>query len=103
MKKWNTNICLTSKCSLKVILTITCIILILAFTYSNSFEETSSIRIKKEPWIPTQEDIAYQDSIYNVIEQTQLEVDTIKFAIEGIIIKLDKLYYNDEGEEISGS
>ena len=92
---WDTSICLTSKCSIKVILILTGIVLILAFGYSNSPEEEDKIGVVKESWIPTQEDIAYQDSMYSIIEQTQLEVDTIKFAIEDIIYKLDRLYYVD--------
>ena len=40
-------------------------------------------------WIPTKEDIAYQDSMYRIIQQTQLEVDTIKQSIDHIIDRLD--------------
>jgi|TARA_R110000744_G_C19344332_1_gene559763 hypothetical protein len=96
MKVWNKCICLTSKCSLRVILILTCIVSILAFTYSNSSEEEVFTKEVKESWIPTQEDINYQDSMYSVIEQTQLEVDTIKFSIENIIHKLDRLYYDED-------
>ena len=76
MKVWNKCICLTSKCSLRVILILTCIVSILAFTYSTSSEEEVFTEEVKESWIPTQEDINYQDSMYSIIEQTQLEVDT---------------------------
>ena len=46
-------------------------------------------------WVPTKEDIKYQDSMYQIIQHTQSEVDTIKEAMEGIIYKLDRLYYED--------
>jgi len=95
MRMWNTNICLTSKCSIRVILIITCCILLLAFGYSKDPPQEVSIEIGEEPWVPTQEDLDYQDSMFVIIEQTQLEVDTIKSAIEGILYKLDRLYYED--------
>ena len=46
--------------------------------------------ICKEPiWIPTKEDIAYQDSMYTIILQTQDDVDTIKNSIVYIIEQLE--------------
>tara|TARA_R110002051_G_scaffold223584_1_gene286837 strand:- start:2542 stop:2811 length:270 start_codon:yes stop_codon:yes gene_type:complete len=47
--------------------------------------------INKDMWIPTPEDIAYQDSMYNIIQHTQQDVDTIKEHIEQIMIRLDDL------------
>ena len=46
-------------------------------------------------WIPTPEDIAYQDSMYSIIERTSMDVDTIKVAIDHILYKLDRLEYSD--------
>ena len=40
-------------------------------------------------WIPTKDDIAYQDSMYQIIIQTQNEVDTIKKSIDHILLRLD--------------
>ena len=54
---WNTNICLTSKGSIKVILLIACSILLLAFGYSNLPKEEVFIKIEDQPWVPTQEDL----------------------------------------------
>ena len=46
-------------------------------------------------WVPTVEDIAYQDSMFCIIEQTQMDVDTIKQDIDKILYKLDRLEYDD--------
>ena len=46
-------------------------------------------------WIPTEDDIKYQDSMYSIIIQTQNEVDTIKESIDQILIKLDRIEYED--------
>ena len=43
----------------------------------------------------TKEDIAYQDSMWTIINQTQLEVDTIKESIDQILYKLDRIEYED--------
>jgi hypothetical protein len=45
-----------------------------------------------EMWIPTEEDIAYQDSMYQIIQQTQNDIDTIK---QEIIYILERLDYED--------
>jgi len=43
----------------------------------------------EEMWIPTKEDIEYQDSMYNIIQNTQSDVDTIKVQVQQIIERLD--------------
>ena len=43
----------------------------------------------EDMWIPTKEDIAYQDSMYNIIQNTQSDVDTIKVQVQQIIERLD--------------
>jgi hypothetical protein len=62
-------------------------------------EETKIIEIipeeKEKVWIPTEEDIAYQDSMFSIIKQTQEDVDTIKLEISRILYKLDRLEYPD--------
>ena len=40
-------------------------------------------------WIPTEEDIAYQDSMYQIIQNTQSDIDTIKKEIIYILERLD--------------
>jgi hypothetical protein len=86
---------LTQKGSIKVILIIICSILLLAFGYANVPKKTVLIGVGEEPWKPSKEDIAYQDSMYSIIEQTQLDIEGIKLDINGIIYKLDRLYYDD--------
>jgi len=46
-------------------------------------------------WVPTKEDIAYQDSMFAIVEQTSMDVDTIKEAIDRILYKLEQLEYAD--------
>ena len=49
---------------------------------------------KEEPvndiWIPTEEDIQYQDSMWSIIEDTRRSVDTIRDVMDNIIWKLDR-------------
>ena len=46
-------------------------------------------------WIPTKEDIQYQDSMWTIINRTQKDVDIIKEDIEVILYKLDRIVYED--------
>ena len=43
-------------------------------------------------WIPSKEDIAYQDSMFQIIQTTQNDIDTIK---QEIIYILERLEYVD--------
>ena len=47
---------------------------------------------KEEMWIPTAEDIQYQDSMYTIIQNTQNDVTDIK---EDIVLILERLDYAD--------
>ena len=94
---WDKNICLTNRKTILVVIVILFSTLVLAGVL---YEPENIIEIKpkeakEEIWIPTQEDINYQDSMYQIIQQTQLEVDTIKDQMEVIIYKLDRLEYAD--------
>ena len=60
------------------------------------YEPENTIEIEETPpanneemWIPTEEDIAYQDSMYQIIQQTQNDIDTIKQEIIYILERLD--------------
>ena len=65
--------------------------LVLAGVWSNTVEEVieEGSEKKMEMWIPTKEDIAYQDSMYQIIQNTQSDIDTIKQSIVYILERLD--------------
>ena len=48
--------------------------------------------VEEETWIPTAEDIAYQDSMYTIIKSTQNDLTDIK---EDIVHILERLDYTD--------
>ena len=48
--------------------------------------------VEEEVWIPTAEDILYQDSMYTIIRNTQNDVTDIK---EDIVLILERLDYED--------
>ena len=47
---------------------------------------------EEQMWVPTKEDIAYQDSMYTIIQNTQDDVTDIK---EDIVLILERLDYED--------
>jgi len=91
MKLWNKCICLTSPKSLTIIVCLLVSTLLIASVYvsPDPIEEVTPSEPKEEPWIPTAEDIAYQDSMYTIIQNTQSDIDTIKESIVYIIERLD--------------
>jgi|TARA_R110000782_G_scaffold67665_1_gene136677 hypothetical protein len=94
MKLVNSNICLTSRKSIMVMLSLFFSTLVLASVWPE--EETVIIEEKEvEVWEPTEEDIAFQDSMYSIIERTQLDLDTIRAGIDRILYKLEKFEYPD--------
>jgi len=87
------NICLTSR---KFIIFVIGVLISGAVIASILSEEEVVIKIKdkEEPteiWVPTAEDIQYQDSMFQIIQQTQFEVDTIKIHINDILQKIEEL------------
>ena len=89
MKIWNQCICLTNKKTIMVVIAIILFSsLVLASVWSG--EEVQVVEDgNEEMWIPTVEDIAYQDSMYTIIQNTQSDVDTIKIQVKQIIKRLD--------------
>ena len=91
MKFWNTNICLTSPISIMIIVSL----LFSTIVFANWSKEVV-VEIEKndeeKPWIPTKEDIAYQDSMYSIIQNTQNDITDIK---EDIVLILERLDYAD--------
>ncbi len=77
-----------------VLIAITSIIYAYTRTSSNNIEETimdipQPADSSKIIWTPTEDDIAYQDSMFAIVEQTSQDVDTIKKSIEHILLRLD--------------
>ena len=69
---WNKNICLTSKKSTLLIVIILLSTLVLASVWPTTVKEVieTEVEDKEEMWIPTEEDIAYQDSMFTIIQNT---------------------------------
>ena len=96
MKIWNTNICLTSPTSIMIIISLFLCVTVLANVWG---KEEVVVIIKKndvkeeQMWVPTKEDIAYQDSMYTIIRNTQNDVTDIK---QDIVLILERLDYVDD-------
>ena len=89
---WNKNICLTNKKTIFVIVIILFCTLALASVLGgpeNIVVKEIPPENKEEMWIPTEEDIAYQDSMFKIIQTTQNDIDTIKQEIIYILERLD--------------
>jgi len=95
MKFLNYNICLSSRTTLMVILgaliSITAVAAVLKVDKKETIIEISPV----DAWTPTKEDIAYQDSMFKIVEQTQQDVDTIREAIDVIMYKLERIDYEN--------
>lgn len=92
MKFWNTNICLTSPTSIMIIISLFLCVTVLANVWPKEviIEE---VKVDEEKiWIPTKEDIAYQDSMYSIIQNTQNDITDIK---QDIVLILERLDYED--------
>ena len=92
MKFWNTNICLTSPISIMIIVSLFLCVTVLANVWPKEviIEE---VKVDEEkPWIPTKEDIAYQDSMFSIIQNTQNDITDIK---QDIVLILERLDYED--------
>ena len=104
MKLLNKCICLTSRKTLMIL----AILLISTLVLAGILYEPENLEDGVEPpieiieeieevestdstniWVPTVEDIAYQDSMYTIIQNTQSDVDTIKVQVKKIIKRLD--------------
>jgi len=94
MKMWNKNICLTSRKATLLIVVILLSTLVLATVWTEDVVDVVETQSndKGKMWIPTKDDIAYQDSMYQIIRQTQSDIDTIK---ANIVFILERLEYGD--------
>ena len=91
MKIWNTNICLTSPMSIMIIVALLFSTIVLANVWTEEIIKTED-NTEDKMWIPTKEDILYQDSMYTIIRNTQNDVTNIK---EDIVLILKRLDYVD--------
>ena len=101
MKFWNTNICLTSPMSIMIIVTLLFSTIVLANVWPKEviiIEETLPEKTEEQMWVPTAEDILYQDSMYTIIRNTQNDVTNIKEDIVHILERLD--YVDDTYDSI---
>jgi len=95
---WNKNICLTSRKSIMIMIILFVSSLVLAgvlYTPEHivEIEETPPVNNEEtEMWVPTEEDIAYQDSMFQIIQNTQDDITEIK---EDIVFILERLDYED--------
>ena len=96
MKLLNKSVCLTSRVSILIIVSLLLSTLVIASVYKNT-PVIEEIIIEKEAkvWVPTKEDIAFQTEMYEIIERTQLDLDTIRAGIDRILYKLDRFDYPD--------
>ena len=97
---WNKNVCLSNRKTIIVVAVILLSTLVLASVWPE--EEVKEQLPNEEMWIPTKEDIAYQDSMYTIIQNTQSDVDTIKVQVQMIIERLDNsdiIRYVDKNKE----
>ena len=91
MKLWNKNICLTSPVSVMIIVSLMFSTLVIASSVIYK-EKVVKVETVEEMWIPTKEDIAYQDSMYSIIQTTQNDITDIK---QDIVYILERLDYED--------
>ena len=84
MKLWNRNVPLTTCVIMTMTLFFSTLVLASVWPAEIVVEEEETIA-----WIPTAEDIAYQDSMYTIIKSTQNDLTDIKEDIVHILERLD--------------
>jgi hypothetical protein len=89
MKVWNTNICLTSPMSIMIIVALLFSTIVLANVWNEEEIIVEEDGNEDKMWVPTKEDIEYQDSMFTIIQNTQNDVTDIKEDIVHILERLD--------------
>ena len=84
MKLWNKNVPLTTCIIMTITLFFSTLVLASVWPAEIVVEEEETVA-----WIPTAEDIVYQDSMYNIIQSTQNDITSIKNDIVHILERLD--------------
>ena len=91
MKIWNTNICLTSPMSIMIIVALLFSTIVLANVWNEEEIIVEEDGNENKMWVPTKEDIEYQDSMFSIIQNTQNDVTDIKKDIVHIIERIDHI------------
>tara|TARA_R110002050_G_scaffold254592_1_gene393112 strand:+ start:379 stop:717 length:339 start_codon:yes stop_codon:yes gene_type:complete len=90
MKLWNKNICFTNRLCILITIGVLLSTLVLANVWPSEIEKVIELpEDKEEMWVPTEEDIAYQDSMFTIIQNTQNDITDIKKDIVHILERLD--------------
>jgi|TARA_B100001778_G_C18590780_1_gene632192 hypothetical protein len=93
MKLLNKNICLTDRRTIMLIIGVIITSTVLASVFSGGeIKEIVTPTKKEEMWVPTEVDIAFQDSMYNIIQNTQDDITDIK---KDIVLIIERLDYED--------
>ena len=91
MELWNANVCLTNRVCVLFIAGALFSTLVLASVWPEEVVEVIEVE-EVEMWVPTAEDILYQDSMYTIIRNTQNDITDIK---EDIVLIIERLDYAD--------
>jgi len=96
------NTCISSTMIVMILALVLIATMAIASIYNSNEQGASLIDItphevdsSESVWTPTKEDIAYQDSMFAIVEQTSQDVDTIKEAIDHILYKLERIEHAD--------
>ena len=87
MKLLRYSVCLTSKSSILIIVSLLLSTIVIASVWPRNVAVIEEKQ--EEAWIPTAEDIADQDSMYQRIKGTQNDISDIKKDIVHILERLD--------------
>ena len=90
MKFFDKNICLSDRKTIMLIFIVLFATTVLASVFSaGEAKSTIPPSTDEEMWIPTEEDIAFQDSMYVIIQSTLNDIIDIKKDIVHILERLD--------------
>lgn len=98
MNIWNKIRCVSGTSIVMIVLgLVSSTMLIASIMHSGVQEGAYKMQEEKDStiWIPTKEDLAYQDSMFHIVEQTSIDLDTIKADINRILYKLERIEHAD--------
>ena len=99
MKIWNKCVCISKKHYIILVAILVSSSILIASVYAIEEPLVDQIPLLEEKevevWTPTKEDLAYQDSMFQIVDQTSRDLDTIKADIDRILYKLERIEYAD--------